>query len=116
MLPEQAEEGVGVHHLDVKVRPGLAQPRHRVDDRRRAGPDDAEEVEARGARIIAVGTEGDTRLPELVTHFIGVPPSIEILNPVLCNIPQQLFAYYCALYRGCEIDKPRNLAKSVTVE
>lgn len=74
------------------------------------------EVEARGARIIAVGTEGDTRLPELATHFIGVPPSIEILNPVLCNIPQQLFAYYCALYRGCEIDKPRNLAKSVTVE
>jgi glucosamine--fructose-6-phosphate aminotransferase (isomerizing) len=74
------------------------------------------EVEARGARIIAIGTEGDTRLPELASHFIGVPPSIEILNPVLCNIPQQLFAYYCALYRGCEIDKPRNLAKSVTVE
>ena len=74
------------------------------------------EVEARGARIIAVGTEGDARLLELATHFIGVPPSIEILNPVLCNIPQQLFAYYCALYRGCEIDKPRNLAKSVTVE
>jgi glucosamine--fructose-6-phosphate aminotransferase (isomerizing) len=75
-----------------------------------------QEVAARGARIIAIGTQGDDRLPEMVDHFIGVPPTIEILNPVLCNIPQQLFAYYCALYRGCEIDKPRNLAKSVTVE
>jgi len=74
------------------------------------------EVEARDAKIIVVCSEGDDKLGEIANHIIEVPQSIEILNPILCNIPMQLFAYYCALYRGCEIDKPRNLAKSVTVE
>jgi len=74
------------------------------------------EVEARNARIIAVVTRGDQKLAEITDHRIEIPPTLEILNPILCSIPLQLFAYYCALYRGCEIDKPRNLAKSVTVE
>jgi len=74
------------------------------------------ELEARNARIIAVVTRGDQKLAEITDHRIEIPPTLEILNPILCSIPLQLFAYYCALYRGCEIDKPRNLAKSVTVE
>jgi glucosamine--fructose-6-phosphate aminotransferase (isomerizing) len=74
------------------------------------------EVQARGAKIIAVGSLGDRKLPEIADRVISVPRSLDFLNPVLCNIPLQLFAYFCALYRGCAIDKPRNLAKSVTVE
>jgi len=74
------------------------------------------EVEARAAKIIAIGNKNDEKLTEIATHVIEIPDTLEILNPILCTIPLQLFAYYCALYRGCEIDKPRNLAKSVTVE
>ncbi len=74
------------------------------------------EVQARGARIIAVGSPDDTKLADIADRVITVPRTLDFLNPVLCNIPLQLFAYFCALYRGCAIDKPRNLAKSVTVE
>lgn len=74
------------------------------------------EVEARSAKIIAVCSDGDTKIPEITPYVLRVPATLDFLNPVLCGIPLQLFAYYCALYRGCEIDKPRNLAKSVTVE
>ena len=74
------------------------------------------EVQARGAKIIAVGSPDDTKLADIADRVITVPRTLDFLNPVLCNIPLQLFAYFCALYRGCAIDKPRNLAKSVTVE
>jgi glucosamine--fructose-6-phosphate aminotransferase (isomerizing) len=74
------------------------------------------EVEARSAHIVAICNKGDDKLPEITEDIIEVPSTVEFLNPVLCNIPLQLLAYYCAMYRGCEIDKPRNLAKSVTVE
>ncbi len=74
------------------------------------------EVEARGARIIAICNKGDEKIHDITSDVFEIPETMELLNPILCNIPLQLFAYYCALYRGCEIDKPRNLAKSVTVE
>ena len=75
-----------------------------------------QEVKARRGPVIAVGTEGDSRLRGLADEFIAVPPSDEILQPLLTVVPLQLFAYYVALENGCDIDQPRNLAKSVTVE
>ncbi len=75
-----------------------------------------QEIKARCGPTIGVGTEGDTGLREICDDFIGVPASSELLAPLLTAIPLQLFAYYVALENGCEIDQPRNLAKSVTVE
>jgi len=75
-----------------------------------------QEIKARCGRTIVVGTEGDAQLPALCDDFIGVPASSELFAPLLTVIPLQLLAYYIALENGCEIDQPRNLAKSVTVE
>jgi glutamine---fructose-6-phosphate transaminase (isomerizing) len=75
-----------------------------------------QEIRAREGRIIAVTTEGNTRLESLVDDVIEVPHTNEILMPLLTVVPLQLFAYHCAVLRGCDVDKPRNLAKSVTVE
>jgi glucosamine--fructose-6-phosphate aminotransferase (isomerizing) len=75
-----------------------------------------EEIRAREGRIIAVTSEGSSRLGSLVDDLIEVPRTHEILTPLLTVVPLQLFAYHCAVLRGCDVDKPRNLAKSVTVE
>jgi len=75
-----------------------------------------QEIHAREGPIIAVTTAGNTRLASLADDVIEVPSNHEILTPLLTVVPLQLFAYYCALLRGCDVDKPRNLAKSVTVE
>jgi glutamine---fructose-6-phosphate transaminase (isomerizing) len=75
-----------------------------------------QEIRARDGRIVAVTTEGNTKLGALVDDVITVPCNHEILTPVLTVVPLQLFAYHCAVLRGCDVDKPRNLAKSVTVE
>lgn len=75
-----------------------------------------EEIRARNGRIIAIGTEGDTELKELCDDLIEVPACHEYFTPLLTVVPLQLFAYYVARENGCEIDQPRNLAKSVTVE
>jgi glucosamine--fructose-6-phosphate aminotransferase (isomerizing) len=75
-----------------------------------------QEIKARNGRVIAVGTEGDQELPELCDEFIGVPAADELFTPLLTVVPLQLLAYCVALENGCEIDQPRNLAKSVTVE
>jgi glucosamine--fructose-6-phosphate aminotransferase (isomerizing) len=74
------------------------------------------EVEARQGRVIAIATEGDRGLEDIAEDVIYVPETIEELSPILNVIPLQLFAYHVAKIRGCDIDKPRNLAKSVTVE
>jgi glucosamine--fructose-6-phosphate aminotransferase (isomerizing) len=74
------------------------------------------ESKARKGLIIAVGTEGDTALEELADTVFSVPAAPEYLTPLLVAIPLQLFAYHAAVMRGCDVDKPRNLAKSVTVE
>ncbi len=75
-----------------------------------------QEIRARDGRIIAVTTAGNNRLGSLVDDVIEVPRTREILAPLLTVVPLQLFAYHSAVLRGCDVDKPRNLAKSVTVE
>lgn len=75
-----------------------------------------QEVTARSGRVIAVATEGDTHIGELVEHVIEIPHVPELLSPLLEIVPLQLLAYYIAVRRGCDVDQPRNLAKSVTVE
>lgn len=75
-----------------------------------------EEVRARGGRVIAVATEGDTEIQRLAEHVFYVPDTLEPLQPLVNIIPLQLLAYHAAVLRGCNVDKPRNLAKSVTVE
>jgi len=75
-----------------------------------------QEVRARGARVIAVATEGDTEVGALADHVLEVPETPELLSPVVVTVPMQLLAYHVATLRGCDVDQPRNLAKSVTVE
>jgi len=75
-----------------------------------------QEIRARDGRIVAVTTAGSAKLGPLVDDVITVPTNHEILLPLLTVVPLQLFAYHCAVLRGCDVDKPRNLAKSVTVE
>ncbi len=75
-----------------------------------------QEIRARDGKVVAVAGEGDTKIASHVDHVITVPRTIDILQPLLNTIPLQLFAYYVARERKCDIDKPRNLAKSVTVE
>ena len=75
-----------------------------------------QEVKARGGQILAIVTEGDTQVKSLADHTIEVPRAHEALAPLLTSIPMQLLSYHIALLRGCNVDQPRNLAKSVTVE
>jgi glucosamine--fructose-6-phosphate aminotransferase (isomerizing) len=75
-----------------------------------------QEVKARGGKIIAVASEGDEHIHTVADHVFTVPETIEPLQPLLTVIPLQLLAYHAAVARGCNVDKPRNLAKSVTVE
>jgi len=74
------------------------------------------EVKARGGKIIAVATESDENMRQYADHLITVPEAPEILQPMLTVVPLQLLAYHAAVLRGHDVDKPRNLAKSVTVE
>lgn len=75
-----------------------------------------QEVKARKGKIIAIITEGDETVKELADHYIEVPETEEMLVPLIATIPLQLLAYHIAVMRGCNVDQPRNLAKSVTVE
>jgi glucosamine--fructose-6-phosphate aminotransferase (isomerizing) len=75
-----------------------------------------EEVRARGGRIIAIASEGDERVIPHADEVIWVPETLEALSPIVNVVPMQLLAYHAAVARGCDVDKPRNLAKSVTVE
>jgi glucosamine--fructose-6-phosphate aminotransferase (isomerizing) len=75
-----------------------------------------EEIKARRGPIIAVACEGDDKVAELADDVIFVPDVEEYLQPIVTTIPLQLLAYHIALLRGCNVDRPRNLAKSVTVE
>jgi len=75
-----------------------------------------EEIKARGGPIIAVATEGNEKIKEIVDDVIYIPKTLEVLTPILSVIPFHLFAYYMGVLRGYDVDKPRNLAKSVTVE
>jgi glucosamine--fructose-6-phosphate aminotransferase (isomerizing) len=75
-----------------------------------------EEVRARKGPVIAIGTEGCEKLSRLANDFIGIPTCPDFLSPILGAIPAQLLAYYTAVKLGCDVDKPGNLARSVTVE
>ena len=75
-----------------------------------------EEVRSRQGRVIAVATEGDTNVASLADSVIYIPETLGLMSPLLTSIPLQLLAYHCAVLRGKDVDKPRNLAKSVTVE
>jgi len=74
------------------------------------------EVKARGGIVIAFAEEGDTELAPLVDEICFIPKVVPALSPVLMCIPLQLLAYHIAVFRGSDVDQPRNLAKSVTVE
>jgi glucosamine--fructose-6-phosphate aminotransferase (isomerizing) len=73
-------------------------------------------IRARKGPIIALATEGDAQIKDVADDVIFLPPAIEPVYPILATVPLQLFAYHIAVARGCDVDKPRNLAKSVTVE
>lgn len=75
-----------------------------------------QEVKARKGKVIAIVTEGDTTISEIADHTIEIPETIEPLSPLISVVPLQLLSYHIALIRGCNVDQPRNLAKSVTVE
>ncbi len=75
-----------------------------------------EEVRARGGKVIAIASEQNNEIAKLVDHVLYIPETIDALVPILSAIPLQLLAYHMAVMRGCDVDKPRNLAKSVTVE
>ena len=74
------------------------------------------EGRARDARVLMVATEGDDAIADYADDILWVPDTIEALSPILAIIPLQLFAYHMAVARGTDVDQPRNLAKSVTVE
>ncbi|GGB78509.1 glutamine--fructose-6-phosphate aminotransferase [isomerizing] [Flavobacterium suaedae] len=75
-----------------------------------------QEIKSRSGKIIAVVTKGDTQVRELADHVIEIPKTVDALSPLLTTIPLQLLSYHIAVMRGCNVDQPRNLAKSVTVE
>jgi glutamine---fructose-6-phosphate transaminase (isomerizing) len=75
-----------------------------------------QEIKSRSGKIIAVVTQGDTQVRDLADHVIEIPDTLEALTPLLTTIPLQLLSYHIAVMRGCNVDQPRNLAKSVTVE
>jgi len=77
---------------------------------------DIEEVKARQGVVIVFATEGDTEVRKMASHVLYLPHVTELLTPILFTIPLQFLAYYVALRRGLNVDRPRNLAKSVTVE
>lgn len=75
-----------------------------------------QEIKSRKGPVIAIANEGDDKIREMADEVIEVPPTLDYLNPMLCAVPCQLLAYHCARFLNRDIDKPRNLAKSVTVE
>jgi glucosamine--fructose-6-phosphate aminotransferase (isomerizing) len=74
------------------------------------------EAKARGATILALVTEGDKDMCAMADHLVVLPHTIGMLSTILEAVPLQLFAYHIGVLRGCDVDQPRNLAKSVTVE
>jgi glucosamine--fructose-6-phosphate aminotransferase (isomerizing) len=99
--------------IDAELPIVFFHPKNGLYDKSRSN---LEETRARGGRLIIVGTEGDESLKEYSDDVIYIPDSSLYTQPILANIPMQLFAYYMAVERGSDVDQPRNLAKSVTVE
>ena len=99
--------------VDTKTPSVFLLPRGNVFDKVMSN---VEEIKARGGPVIAVATEGDEEVASRANEIIYVPDVPEYLQPLVTAVPLQLLAYEIALLRGCDVDKPRNLAKSVTVE
>ena len=99
--------------IDSRMPVVVLAPKDRVYDKMLGN---VSEVKSRDGLVVALGTEGDEILPAKADFFIPVPATDELLSPVVTVIPLQLLAYHIALRRGCDIDQPRNLAKTVTVE
>jgi glucosamine--fructose-6-phosphate aminotransferase (isomerizing) len=74
------------------------------------------EVKSRDGKVIAVVSEGDSQASEIADHVIPIPLASDLISPILSVVPLQLLAYHIGVRRGCDVDQPRNLAKSVTVE
>jgi glucosamine--fructose-6-phosphate aminotransferase (isomerizing) len=75
-----------------------------------------QEVKARHGRIVAIANDADGELASLADHIVTVPRTLDLFTPILTAVPLQLLAYHIAVLRGCDVDRPRNLAKSVTIE
>ena len=75
-----------------------------------------QEIKARGANVVGIAKEGNREIEKQSSEVIYIPSCMDEVTPLLSVVPLQLFAYYVAKFRGCNIDKPKNLAKSVTVE
>ena len=75
-----------------------------------------QEIKARGGKVLAVATQGNEDIKDIADDVIYIPKTSEMLTPILSVVPLQLFAYHMGVLKGCDVDKPRNLAKSVTVE
>jgi glucosamine--fructose-6-phosphate aminotransferase (isomerizing) len=75
-----------------------------------------QEIKSRSGKIIAIVTKGDTQVRDLADYVIEIPETPDALSPLITTIPLQLLSYHIAVLRGCNVDQPRNLAKSVTVE
>ena len=94
--------------------------REDLDGLNKEYPQSRQEAKARGGAVIAITTDGESHLRELLDpkldSLIAVPATTRLLTPVALTIPLQLLAYHIAVRRGCDVDQPRNLAKSVTVE
>jgi glucosamine--fructose-6-phosphate aminotransferase (isomerizing) len=75
-----------------------------------------QEIRSRKGKIIAIASEGDREIKELTPEVIYIPKTDEFFSPLIVVLPLQLLAYHIAVKRGCDVDQPRNLAKSVTVE
>jgi glutamine---fructose-6-phosphate transaminase (isomerizing) len=99
--------------IDEEMPVVILAPRSRVHDKILSN---LEEIRARDGMIIALGTEGDEELRHHADHVLSLPDVPELLQPLVLVLPLQLLAYYIAVRRGCDVDQPRNLAKSVTVE
>ena len=99
--------------IDQQMPVVILAPRSRVHDKIVSN---LEEIKARDGIIIAVGTEGDQMLKQHAQHVLYVPDVPDLLQPLVLVLPLQLLAYHIAVRRGCDVDQPRNLAKSVTVE
>jgi glucosamine--fructose-6-phosphate aminotransferase (isomerizing) len=99
--------------IDEEIPVVVLSPKSRVYDKMVSN---IEETKTRGGLVISVGMEGDEELRESSDYFIPLPETEELLTPILSSIPMQVLAYEIGVQRGCDVDKPRNLAKSVTVE
>jgi len=75
-----------------------------------------EQIQARGGEVVVVGTHGDSELMALADHFLAIPDVPELVEPIVATLPLQWLSYHVAVRRGCDVDQPRNLAKTVTVE